>query len=240
MQLSEIKSKIKDNYKKIIAVMCVIIFVVFSNCIIDGKIVCRFATEFTSINVNEDDFDNIRGLYFLKELTVDCYDTNNVSFLENKNFLKYFSIISETDDWSSLKNCPKLEIFYADGECTFHNLKDFSGMENLKNLSIGRLFTDSPKIESLDGLQDISKTLTTLTLNNIENETVLNLEKFSNLRYLDVENSSLKEIHINSYLEHLNVSNNPNLRIVYIPADYGTPENITIDNSPYVKIGYYK
>ncbi|MDE6426191.1 MAG: hypothetical protein K2K89_08665, partial [Ruminococcus sp.] len=142
------------------------------------------------------------------------------------------------DDWSSLKNCPKLQLFYADGQCTFHNLKDFSGMENLKNLCIGSFNPNSPKIESLDGLQDISKTLTTLTLNGIENETILNLEKFSNLRYLEVENSSLREIHVNSYLESLNVSNNPNLRAIYLPSDYGTPENIITDNSPYVNIIY--
>ncbi|MCM1314737.1 MAG: hypothetical protein NC205_04255 [Prevotella sp.] len=238
MQLSEIKSKLKNHYKKIIAVMCVIVLVIFSNCIIDGKVVCRFTTEFNSINVTEEDFDNIRGLYFLKKLMIDCYDTNNVSFLENKNFLEYFSIMSKADDWSSLKNCPKLQLFYADGQCTFHNLKDFSGMENLKNLCIGSFNSNSPKIESLDGLQDISKTLTLLILNGIENETILNLEKFSNLRYLEVKNSSLREIHVNSYLESLNVSNNPNLRAIYLPSDYGTPEKIITDNSPYVNIIY--
>ncbi|MDE5772101.1 MAG: hypothetical protein K2I06_10845 [Ruminococcus sp.] len=238
MRLSEIKLKIKNHYKKIIAVLCVIIFVIFSNCIIDGKIVCRFTTEFTSINVTEKDFDNIRGLYFLKKLTVDCYDTNNVSFLENKNFLEYFSIMSKADDWSSLKNCPKLQLFYADGKCTFHNLKDFSDMANLQNLCIGSFNPNSPKIESLDGLQNISKTLTILILNGIENETILNLEKFSNLRSLDVENSSLREIHINTYLECLNVSNNPYLQTVYLPSEYGIPENIYTDNSPYVNIVY--
>ncbi|MDE6102167.1 MAG: hypothetical protein K2F73_04255, partial [Ruminococcus sp.] len=165
--------------------------------------------------------DNIRGLYFLKKLTVNCYDANNVSFLENKNCLEYFAIMSKADDWSSLKNCPKLQLFYADGKCTFHNLKDFSGMENLQNLCIGSFNPNSPKIESLDGLQYISKSLTTLILNGIENETILNLEKFSNLRSLDVENSSLREIHINTYLECLNVSNNPYLQTVYLPSEYG-------------------
>ena len=241
MHLSELKEKFIINYKKIIFVLCIIILVVLYNCInctIGGKKVCRFATEFTSINVTEKDFDNIRGLYFLKELTVDCYDTDNVSFLENKNFLEYFSIMSKADDWSSLKNCPKMEIFHADGQCTFHNLKDFSGMENLKNLSIGMFLPNSPKIESLDGLQDISVSITTLTLNGIENETVLNLEKFSNLRHLDIENSSLSEIHINSYLEYLNVSDNPYLQAVYIPSEYEIPEKIITNNSPYVNIIY--
>lgn len=238
MRLSELKEKCIRNYKKIIAIVCVIILVIFSNCTIDGKIVCRFTTEFSSINITEKDFDNIRGLYFLKKLSVDCWNIDNVSFLENKNYLKYLSVDSDSiDDWSSLKNCPKLEYFCADGTCTFHNLKDFSGMENLKELYIGLLLS-TPKIESLDGLQDISKSLTTLTLNGIENETVLNLEKFSNLRRLDVENSSLREIHVNSYLEYLNVSNNPNLRAVYLPVHYGTPENIYTDNSPYVNIIY--
>ncbi len=150
-------------------------------------------------NVTEKDFDNIKRLYFLKKLTVDCYDTNNVSFLENKNFLAYFSIVSKADDWSSLKNCPKLKVFYADGKCTFHNLKDFS---------------------------------------DIENETILNLEKFSNLRDLDIEDSSLVEIHVNSHLEYLNVSHNPYLQTVYLPSEYGIPENIYTDNSPYVNIIY--
>ncbi|MDE7138917.1 MAG: hypothetical protein K2O29_10780, partial [Ruminococcus sp.] len=180
----------------------------------------------------------IRGLYFLKKLTVDCYDADNVSFLENKNFLEYLSIMSKADDWSSLKNCPKLKLFYADGQCTFHNLKDFSSMENLKNLCIGGFNPDSPKIESIDGLQDISDSLITLTLNGIENETVLNLEKFSNLRNLDVENSSLREIHINTYLEYLNISDNPYLQTVYLPSEYGIPEKIITDNSPYVNIIY--
>ncbi len=238
MRLSDLKEKCIRNYKKIIIIISAIILVIFSNCIIGGRIVCRFTTEFNSINITEKDFDNIRGLYFLKKLTVDCYDTNNVSFLENKNFLEYFSIMSKADDWSSLKNCPKLQVFYADGKCTFHNLKDFSDMENLKNLCIGAFLIGSPTIESLDGLQDISKTLTTLTLNGIENETILNLEKFSNLRDLDIEDSSLVEIHVNSHLEYLNVSHNPYLQTVYLPSEYGIPKNIYTDNSPYVNIIY--
>lgn len=240
MQLSEIKKKCIKHYKKIILIPVIIIFVIFSNCKIGGKTVCRFTTEFNSINVTEEDFDNIRGLYFLKNLMIDCYDTNNVNFLENKKFLKCFSIKSKVDDWSSLKNCPKLQVFYADGQCTFHNLKDFSGMKKLKNLCIGSFNPNSSKIESLDGLQDISKSLTTLILNGIENETVLNLEKFSNLRSLEITNSSLKEIHISSYIENLNISNNPDLRTVYVPAQYGILENITADNSPYVTIAYCK
>ncbi|MDE5556957.1 MAG: hypothetical protein K2J32_04590, partial [Ruminococcus sp.] len=236
MQLYEIKEKCIKHYKKIILISVIIIFVVFSNCIIDGKIVCRFATEFTSINVTEKDFNNIQGLYFLKKMSVDCWNVNNVSFLENKNFLKYLSVDSNSiDDWSSLKNCPKLEYFYTDGDVTFHNLKDFSDMENLKNLCIGKLLS-TPTIESLDGLQDISKSLEKLTLNGIKNETFLNLEKFSNLKNLDVQNSSLNALQVNSYLENLNISNNPYLKNVYLPADYGTPENIITDNSPYVNI----
>lgn len=238
MRLSEIRCGIKDNCKKIIVVLCVVIIVVFSNCIIDGKVVCRFATEFNSINITEKDFDNIRGLYFLKKLSVNCWNVNNVSFLENKNFLEYFSVETDSiDDWSALKNCPELEYFYTDGNAIFHNLKDFSGMENLKSLCIGSLLS-IPKIESLDGLQDISDSLKELTLTGIENETNLNLEKFSNLRNLKITNSSLREIHVNSYLECLNVSDNPNLRAVYLPAQYGVPENININNSPYVNIIY--
>lgn len=52
MHLSDLKEKCIRNYKKIIIIIGVIILVVLSNCIIDGKIVCRFTTEFTSINVN--------------------------------------------------------------------------------------------------------------------------------------------------------------------------------------------
>lgn len=238
MRLSEIKSKITDKYKKIIAALCIVIFVMFSNCIIGGKVVCRFATEFNSINITEKDFDNIRGLYFLKKLSVNCWNVNNVSFLKNKNFLKYFSVeTNHIDDWSALKNCPKLEYFYTDGNAIFHNLKDFSDMENLKSLCIGSLLS-MPKIESLDGLQDISDSLKELTLVGIENETNLNLEKFSNLRNLKITNSSLREIHVNSYLENLNLSDNPNLRAVYLPAQYGIPENINTNNSPYVNIIY--
>lgn len=238
MRLSELKEKCIRNYKKIIVIISVIIFVIFSNCIIGGKIVCRFTTRFTSINITEKDFDNIRGLYFLTKLSVNCWNVNNVNFLENKNFLKYFSV--ETDsihDWSALKNCPKLEYFYADGNATFHNLKDFSGMENLKSLYIGSLLS-IPKIESLDGLQDISDSLKELTLAGIENETILNLEKFSNLRHLDVEHTSLREIHINTYLEYLDVSNNPYLQTVFLPSEYGTPETIVTNNSPLVQITY--
>lgn len=238
MRLSEIRSGIRDNCKKITVVLCIIILVVFSNCIIDGKVVCRFATEFNSINITEKDFDNIRGLYFLKKLSVNCWNVNNVSFLENKNFLEYFSVETDSiDDWSALKNCPKLEYFYTEGNATFHNLKDFSGMENLKNLYIGSLLS-IPKIESLDGLQDISDSLKELTLAGIESETNLNLEKFSNLRRLDVEHSSVREIHINTYLEYLDVSNNPYLQTVYLPSEYGTPEIIVTNNSPYVNIIY--
>lgn len=241
MRLSELKEKCIRNYKKIIVVLCVVILVVFSNCIIGGRIVCRFTTELITNNdaVTDKDVDNIRGLYFLKKLTIDRYNADDAGFLENKNFLEYFSITTDNiDDWSPLENCPKLKFFYADGKCTFHNLKDFSGMENLKNLCIGEFNSNSPKIESLDGLQDISDSLKSLTLAGIENETNLNLEKFSNLRSLDVENSSLREIHVNSYLESLNVSNNPNLRTIYLPVHYGTPENIITDNSPYVNIIY--
>ena len=239
MQFPEIKSKLKNNRKKIIVILCIIILVVFSNCMIGGKIVCRFTTQFSSVNITENDFENIQGLYFLKKLSVICHDIDdNVNFLENKNFLKDFSIDAYgIDDWSALKNCPKLENFNAKGKCTFHNLKDFSGMESIKNLCIG---SSEHKIESLDGLQDISKSLIKLTLNGIENETNLNLEKFSNLRTLQIKNSSLKEIHINSYIEYLDVSDNPYLRNIYLPSDYGTPENIIIDNSPYVNIVYYK
>ncbi len=239
MRLSELKEKCIKNYKKIILIISVIILVIFSNCIIGGRIVCRFTTELNSTNITEKDFNNIQGLYFLKKFETELYDADNISFLENKNFLEYLSInANDIDDWSALKNCPKLKTFYIKGKCTFHNLKDFSGMENLKNLCIGEFNPNSPKIESLDGLQNISNSLITLTLNGIENESVLNLEKFSNLRHLDVENSSLREIRINTYLEYLNVSENPYLQTVYLPSEYGIPEKIITDNSPYVNIVY--
>lgn len=250
MHLSEIKSGIKDNYKKIIVVLCVVILVVFSNCIIGEKIVCRFTTKLI-IGINNDaitdrDVDNIKGLYFLKTLHIYNGDTNDLSFLENKNHLTDLTIIrqkySSTDmginDWSYLRNCKKLKSFESAGQCTFHNLKDFSEMKNLEKLCISSEIEPDPVIESLDGLQDISDSLKELTLVGIENETNLNLEKFSNLRDLEITDSSLREIHINSYLESLNISDNPNLKAVYLPVHYGTPENINTNNSPYVNIIY--
>lgn len=250
MRLSEIKSKIKYNYKKIIAALCVVILVVFSNCIIGGKIVCRFTTKLIAgINndaVTDKDVDNIKGLYFLKTLHIYNGDTNDLSFLENKNHLTDLTIIRQKysatdmgiDDWSYLRNCKKLKNFESAGQCTFHNLKDFSEMKNLEKLRISSEIEPDPVIESLDGLQDISDSLKELTLDGIENETNLNLEKFSNLRNLKITDSSLREIHVNSYLENLNVSDNPNLRAVYLPAQYGIPENINTNNSPYVNIIY--
>lgn len=243
MQLSDIKK----HYKKIIAVVCVIAVVIFSNCIIAGKIVCRFATKLhidvNGNSVTDDDVENIKGLYFLKKLYIDNCDTNDLSFLENKNHLTDFLILCNGNytgivDWSYLRKCKKLKNFECAGRCTFRNLKDFSEMKNLEELRISAEIGNYTIIESLDGLQDISKSLTTLTLNGIENETFLNLEKFSNLRYLDIENSSLTEIRINSYLETLNISNNTNLRVIYLPSDYGQPENIITNNSPYVNIIY--
>lgn len=251
MRLSEMKEKIRTNHKKIIAVICVLVLVLFSNCIISGRIVCRFTTELhTGINndaVEDKDVDNIRGLYFLKKLHMDNVVTNDVSFLENKNFLTDLIIIRQNsdgidktgiDDWSYLSNCKKLKNFKVAGKCTFHNLKDFSGLKNLKELCISSEIEPDPVIESLDGLQDISATLTKLTLTGIQNETVLNLEKFSNLRHLKITDSSLREIHVNSYLENLYVANNPNLMAVYLPAQYGIPENINTNGSPYVNIIY--
>jgi len=251
MRLSEIKSKIKDNSKKIIAVVCVIILVIFSNCIIGGRIVCRFTTELY-VGVNDDaienkDVDNIRGLYFLETLHIYNGNTNDLSFLENKNFLTDLIILRQNfdgidktgiDNWSYLRNCKKLKSFESAGKCTFHNLKDFSEMKDLKELRISSEIEPDPVIESLDGLQDISDSLESLTLTGIENETTLNLEKFSNLRSLEITDSSLREIHVNSYLENLNVYGNPNLRAVYLPVHYGTPENINTNNSPYVNIIY--
>lgn len=250
MRLSEIKSRIRDNYKKIIAVLCVVVLVVFSNCTIAGKIVCRFATKLT-IHINhepieDEDVENIKGLYFLKKLLIYDCQTSDVSFLENKNYLtdlviirqKYSGVDIGIDDWSYLHDCKKLKSFKSAGHCTFHNLKDFSEMKNLDKLCISSEIEPDPVIESLDGLQDISDSLKELTLDGIENEINLNLEKFSNLRNLEIKNSSLREIHVNSYLEYLNVSDNPNLRVVYLPAQYGVPENINTNNSPYVNIIY--
>ncbi|MDE6670708.1 MAG: hypothetical protein K2K16_00775 [Ruminococcus sp.] len=246
MQLSDIKK----HYKKIIAVVCVIAVVIFSNCIIAGKIVCRFATKLhidvNGNSVTDDDVENIKGLYFLKKLYIDNCDTNDLSFLENKNHLTDLSILRQKYDvndtgivdWSYLRKCKKLKNFECAGRCTFRNLKDFSEMKKLEELRISAEIGNYTIIESLDGLQDISGTLKALTLNGIQNETVLNLEKFSNLRYLDIENSSLTEIRINSYLETLNISNNTNLRVIYLPSDYGQPENIITNNSPYVNIIY--
>ncbi|MBD5160111.1 MAG: hypothetical protein HDT23_07730 [Ruminococcus sp.] len=234
-------------YKKIIAVVCVIFLVIFSNCIIAGKIVCRFATElYIDANdnpVTDDDVENIKGLYFLKKLYIDNCDTNDLSFLENKNHLTDFLILCNGNytgivDWSYLRKCKKLKNFECAGRCTFRNLKDFSEMKNLEELRISAEIGNYTIIEGLDGLQDISGTLKALTLNGIQNETVLNLEKFSDLRYLDIENSSLREIHINSYLETLNISDNPDLMAIYLPSDYGQPENISTYNSPYVNIIY--
>lgn len=237
MQFPEIKEKLKANRIKIIAVLCVIIFVIFSNCIIDGKIVCRFAISLTVDTVTEKDIDNIRGLYFLKNLTIDKCETADVRFLENKNFLTEISIYDgNITDWSYLENCKKLKKFSSGGNCTFNNLECFSALENIESIFIG-MFGNST-VESLDGLQDISKSLKYLYMRKIENETNLNVEKFSNLRSLDIEESSLREIHVNSYLEYLNISDNPDLRNIYLPVHYGTPENIIMDNSPYVNIIY--
>ncbi|MCM1507213.1 MAG: hypothetical protein NC177_08785 [Ruminococcus flavefaciens] len=252
MRLSEMKEKIKTNHKKIIAVICVLVLVLFSNCIIAGRIVCRFTTKLvTDMNfddlITDKDVDNIRGLYFLKKLHIDNAVTNDVSFLENKNFLTDLIIIRQNsdgidktgiDDWSYLSNCKKLKNFEVAGKCTFRNLKDFSGLKNLKELCISSEIEPDPVIESLDGLQDISATLTKLELTGIQNETVLNLEKFKSLRSLEVTDSSLREIHVNSYLENLYVANNPNLMAVYLPVHSGTPENISTYNSPYVNIIY--
>lgn len=238
MRLSEIKPVLIANRKKIIAVICVLVLVLFSNCIIDGKIVCRFTTELNVHNLTEKDVDNIRGLYFLKKLTINKCETSDSGFLENKNFLTELTISGgNITDWSYLENCPKLKEFSADGKCTFNDLKCFSGLENLELIFIG-MFCRSATVKSLDGLQGISKSLKGLYLREIEDETVLNLEKFTNLRSLDIEKSSLREIHVNSYLEYLNVSDNPNLRAVYLPVHYGTPETIYTDNSPYVNIIY--
>lgn len=239
MHLSEIKSKIKDNRRKIIAVLCVVILVIFSNCIIDGKIICRFTTELSVDTVTDKDVDNIKGLYFLKNLNIYNCETSDSSFLENKKYLKKLFIKCDNiKDWSYLENCPKLEYFGADGNCVFNNLECFSGLENIKSICIGYDKNYNPVIKSLDGLQDISKTLNSLTLISIENEINLNLEKFSNLRWLDIKNSSLREIRVNSYLENLNINDNPDLRAIYLPVHYGTPENIYTDNSPYVNIIY--
>lgn len=250
MRLSELKEKCIRNYKKITAVLCVIIFVIFSNCVISEKIVCRFTTELT-IGINNDaitdkDVDNIKGLYFLKTLHIYNGDTNDLSFLENKNHLTDLAIIRQKYDitdtginnWSYLRNCKKLKNFEVAGQCNFHNLKDFSEMKDLEKLCISSEIEPDPVIESLDGLQDISDSLKSLTLTGIENETNLNLEKFSNLRHLDVEHTSLREIHINTYLEYLNVSDNPYLQTVFLPPEYGTPETIVTNNSPYVNIIY--
>ncbi len=252
MRLSNLKEKCIRNYKKIIAAVCVIILVIFSNCIIGGRIVCRFTTKlYTDSNFNDDitdkDVDNIRGLYFLKELCIDNAVTNDLSFLENKNFLTDLIIFRQNsdgidkigiDNWSYLGNCKNLKSFKSAGKCTFHNLKDFSGLKDLEKLCISSEIEPDPVIESLDGLQDISDSLESLTLTGIENETTLNLEKFSNLRNLEITDSSLREIHINTYLENLNVAGNPYLQTVYLPSEYGTPENINTNGSPYVNITY--
>lgn len=253
MRLSEIKPVLTANRKKIIVVLCIVVLVLFSNCIIGGRIVCRFTTKLiTDMNfddlITDKDVDNIKGLYFLKKLSMDNVVTNDVSFLENKNFLTDLMIYRlntdsndkvGVDNWSYLSNCKKLKYFEVSGKCTFHNLKDFSGLKNLKELCISsKIEPDPVVIKSLDGLQEISATLTKLTLTGIQNETVLNLEKFSNLRNLEIINSSLREIHVNSYLENLNISDNSNLRVIYLPAHYGTPENINTNNSPYVNIIY--
>lgn len=117
MHLSELKEKFIINYKKIIVVLCIIILVVLYNCInctIGGKKVCRFATEFTSINVTEKDFDNIRGLYFLKKLTVDCYDTvckHNISIKKSCSLWAgfiffYINFLSSQNSHSSNVSSP--------------------------------------------------------------------------------------------------------------------------------------
>ncbi len=251
MRLSEMKERIKTKHKKIIAVICVVVLVLFSNCIIGGRIVCRFTTElYAGINndaIEDKDVDNIRGLYFLKNLCIDNAVTNDLSFLENKNFLTDLIILRQNsdgidkigiDNWSYLGNCKNLKSFESAGKCTFHNLKDFSELKDLEELRISSEIEPDPVIESLDGLQDISDSLESLTLTGIKNETTLNLEKFSNLRSLEITNSSLREIHVNSYLENLNVADNPNLRAVYLPVHSGAPENINTNDSPYVNIIY--